>query len=662
MGVSGPTRAGMISLLYVDDEESFLQLTKRYIERGGTITVDTAESAEIALQKLKSNNYDAVVSDYQMPVMNGIEFLTVFRKEYPTLPFIIFTGKGREEIAIEAFEKGADSYIQKGGEPKSQFAELVHKVQAAVDQRKADAQVTVLNRLYTVLSATTKAVANIHDKKALLNEICRIVIEIGGLKLAWAGLVNPEKHSIEPTAAYDYSKGYLDTIAISTLDIPRGRGPTGTAFREGKFTICNDIEHDPMMVPWRDGALERGYRSVAAFPFALDTKNAGVITFYASEPGFFNEPIIRLLDEQSKEVSSALLALDREEQRIDDENELKKSELRYRRLFETAQDAILILDGDTGKIIDANKFILDMLGFPLEYLKGKQLWEVGFIKDQSIAQKAFTELKTNGYIRYEDLPLETKDGRSMDVEFISNVYLVDNKKIIQCNIRDITERKRAEVAVQQANKKLNLLSGITRHDILNGITILKGYLDLAGDEVQSPEMQKYIDYMVEAVKKIQHQIEFTRQYQEIGVHAATWQDVRDMVQNVSSVFKMENVTLTIACKNLEIFADPLLEKVFYNLFENAFRYAPPFTTITVACNETGEGLSVVFADDGVGIPAEDKTKLFTKGFGKHTGLGLFLSREILAITGITITENGEAGKGARFEIGVPKGMYRISET
>src|SRR5208282_4486118 len=122
---------------------------------------------------------------------------------------------------------------------------------------------------------------------------------------------------------------------------------------------------------------------------------------------------------------------------------LNESELKYRRLFETAQDAILILDGDTGEILDANKFIIDMLGYPLDYFIGRHLWELGFIKDKSLAQDAFLKLKSEGYIRYEDLPLETKDGQRMNVEFVSNVYLVGNKKIIQCNIRDITERKHA---------------------------------------------------------------------------------------------------------------------------------------------------------------------------------------------------------------------------
>ncbi|MFA4876990.1 MAG: PAS domain S-box protein [Methanoregula sp.] len=446
----------MISVLCVDDEPVALELCKRYLEKTDEFSVTTAPSASVAFDILKTNGIQAIVSDYRMPEMNGIEFLKHVRATHKHLPFIIFTGKGWDTIAIQAFENGADFYLQKESEksPKATYANLMHKIRAAVEHRKADAEVITVNQLYSVLSATNKAIVHIHDKKRLLNEICRIVVDTGGFSMAWAGIANTKTHRIDPVGSSGPTEGFLDTIAISTDDIPKGRGPTGTAFRTGKFKVCNDIEHDPKMAPWRNEALERGYHSLASFPFAHDTKNAGVLTVYAPEPGFFTDRIVRLLDEQSGDISFALQALDHEEKRIAVEGDLKKSELQYRRLFETAQDAILILDGDCGEIIDANRFILDMLGYPLDYFTGKHLWELGFIADKSIAQNAFIELNKNGYVRYEDLPLERKDGQRMDVEFISNAYFVGNKKIIQCNIRDITERKQAEVEKERTSREI----------------------------------------------------------------------------------------------------------------------------------------------------------------------------------------------------------------
>jgi two-component system, cell cycle sensor histidine kinase and response regulator CckA len=128
---------------------------------------------------------------------------------------------------------------------------------------------------------------------------------------------------------------------------------------------------------------------------------------------------------------------------------LEASESRYRRLFEAAQDAILILDAEErpGTILDANPFVIDLLGYSLEELVGRELWEIGLFVDKLQSQAAMEQLQKEGYIRYEDIPLETKQGKRVDVEFVSNAYLVDGLKVIQCNIRDITERALAAQAL-----------------------------------------------------------------------------------------------------------------------------------------------------------------------------------------------------------------------
>ena len=162
----------------------------------------------------------------------------------------------------------------------------------------------------------------------------------------------------------------------------------------------------------------------------------------------------RRIYREGKGTDRILLAFEDITDQKKTEEALKSSENRYRRLFETAQDGILILDAETGQISDVNPFLVEMLGYSHEEFLGKKLWEIGPFKDIEASKAAFLELQGKGYVRYNDLPLETKDGRFMAVEFVSNVYLVNHHKVIQCNIRNITERKLIAEALQEAHNEL----------------------------------------------------------------------------------------------------------------------------------------------------------------------------------------------------------------
>lgn len=226
---------------------------------------------------------------------------------------------------------------------------------------------------------------------------------------------------------------------------------------------------------------------------------------------------------------------------------------------------------------------------------------------------------------------------------------------------EITERRRAEMALQNVNKKLHLLTGITRHDILNQLTALRNYLELSHGFVKDPAVVVFLKKEEQIAETIERQITFTGDYQELGAMAPAWQNVNTAVQDAVMRLPVRSVRVEVTHPDLEIFADPLLEKVFYNLIDNALRYGgEKMTMIRISSQESGQGLVIAVEDDGAGIAPEDKGRLFERGFGHHTGLGLFLSREIVGITGLTITETGEAGNGARFEITVPKGAWRFT--
>ena len=225
-------------------------------------------------------------------------------------------------------------------------------------------------------------------------------------------------------------------------------------------------------------------------------------------------------------------------------------------------------------------------------------------------------------------------------------------------LRDVTDRKYAEDAIELANKKLNLMNDVTRHDILNTITGVYGCIDMANATASAEERADLLREVKNQVAIIQGHINFTKQYQEVGIHVPQWQRVADVIDHVIPNFTNSGIVFKTDPDGIEVYADPLLEKVFYNLIDNAVRYGEKITTISVHREITPDGMVIIFEDDGVGVPAGEKERIFERGIGKNTGLGLFMTREILSITGISISENGEPGKGARFVMAVPPGTFR----
>jgi PAS domain S-box-containing protein len=1390
----------MISILYVDDETTLLEITKIYMERTGEFTVDTSPSAKDAIEKLSEHPYDAVVADYQMPEMDGIEFLKYLRPRYGTLPFILFTGRGREEVAIEALNSGADFYLQKGGEPRSQFAELQNKIQQAVKRRraeqalqaseehyrgifdnapigifhstpegklidvnrvfaqqfgydtpadmieavnrtgmaeehyarpelreeivrkvmesgeahsfdnqfrkrdgtlfqslvsfrpytdpstgkqdlegfvvditgirKAEARITAVERryhnifnaagdamlvldfdtgaildanpaavrmygytreelknlhhndlsaeparpgapgscavpgqpviyyrrkdgtvfpaetatsnypqktrticivsirditerkkaeervlaaqrLYAVLSQINQSIVRVKDLETLLSDICRISVEYGKFRMVWVGLLDHETQTIRPVAHAGFEDGYLSVIAISAGDEDAGAGPTGLAIREGKPDICNDIGTDPRMKPWRNEALRRGYRSSAAFPVRLHGAVVGALTIYSGETAFFNDAEVQLLDEISMDVSFALDMLDEQARRTRAEKALAGSEERAKFLAEVLETSsqpfgVAYPDGRFGIV---NPAFCDLIGYaeselpaltwtsitapeyhepesaalselsqtgiPLRYEKeyirkdgtrvpvevfvhrvidngGNLRYFYGFISDITERRQAEKILKSErdlaqryldvagvmlavmdregivtlinrkgceilGYAEeevlgrnwfdtfvpedarsevklvfgqimngdlvsaeYHENPLLTKSGekrflafhntilggadgitgilfsgeditaqkkmedalrvseerfrnlilnasdmiRIIDksghiaysspstlritgydpsevtgrdpLDFIhpddrehvkaaladvvrrtnpgsptefrirradgSDVYvesiatnlldvpgidgivtmtrpiterkeaeqalreseeryrtvfetstdaiLLMSDGFVDCNpgtekmfglrreeilghrpedlsppsqpdgrdsgdalserirsaldgtpqffswafrradgslleaevalqavifaedrrliivIRDITGLNRAalqirrlasfpalnpdpviefspekecmyanpatwtalerlgmpanpaaflpkdadeivaslrartpvnlyrEVAVgdnlygetiafaldfgairiyahditnrvritsalEQANRKLNLLSSITRHDIKNKLTGVLGYLELSLGSTQDPALLEYLKRAETSANAIRQQIEFTKEYENLGIKSPAWQKIGTVIEEVRTQLDLGDIVVADETDGLEIYADPMLTKVIYNLMDNSVQHGEHAGRIRFTAQAGPEHCTLVYEDDGIGVPAGEKEKIFSRAARTNAGIGLFLVREILSITGITITENGAPGSGVRFEISIPRGKFHM---
>lgn len=254
-----------------------------------------------------------------------------------------------------------------------------------------------------------------------------------------------------------------------------------------------------------------------------------------------------------------------------------------------------------------------------------------------------------------------RDRNGKDKTLHAVVTLITGTKKSIASYVDISEQTKSEEALMKANRKLNLLSSVTRHDIRNQMSILMGYLGVLENSISEPALNAYCQKIAHAAQRISAMIQFTKEYENIGIKVPTWQDCRKLVDKATKQVPLQQVIV----KNdlpagAEIFADPLILKVFINLIDNAVRHGGNITTIHYVLETSDDHWIIICEDDGIGVADNEKERIFERGFGKNSGLGLTISQEILSITGITISETGELGKGARFEMKIPKGAFRFT--
>ena len=230
--------------------------------------------------------------------------------------------------------------------------------------------------------------------------------------------------------------------------------------------------------------------------------------------------------------------------------------------------------------------------------------------------------------------------------------------VLRLLVEKILAIRRIQDTAEILRKKLNLVGSVTRHDVLNQLTAVSGYTELLEMVVTDPQMKSYIEKERFALDKIRRQFQFAKDYQNLGTEPPVWQSLSSVIRRARDIVPVKEVTVTDACGTSAVLADPMVEKTLAQLLDNAVRHGGRVTEIRISAMDEGEGGLWVVEDNGNGIPAPDKGKVFDRGFGKYTGWGLFLVKEMLALTGMTIAETGVPGKGARFEIHIPRESYR----
>jgi PAS domain S-box-containing protein len=880
----------MFSVLYVDDELNLLELTKLFLEFKGEFSVDTKTSAQDGLDLLKNRAYDAVISDFQMPGMDGIEFLKIVRSTFDDLPFILFTGKGREEVVIEAIDNGVDFYIQKGEDARSQFARLENKIKLAVQRKcRRDTHIHSDHQIYDFINFLPDAIFAI-DKQGAVIAWNKAIEEMTGV--AAVEMLGKNHHEYARVIYGENCPALIDlvfnsdaTIEQSYPDLVRMAGDVIIAETQGALPQGLSRTLSRTAIPLRDnkrnivGALEsiRDITLQKNAEIALleheTRKHAGVNSrapeeqrdygqkieeITASLPGVVFQYYIRPNNEKgvcfvNEQVSETIFGFDHSDKNffrwftgqvhpddrdmfigsVDDsqkkaeswnvegrfikpsgetiwfcgmgspvvhgdelvysgillditekktaEEKLRESEEKFRSLVEHSPESILIVDSQ-GTILFANnavvrtieardctsligRNVIDFIApesredMAREFMQisrgsGSCLAHYSFLSAQGkkirveslgtmivyegkiaafLSIRDITESKRvednlknseeqlhllfnkidDGMALCEIIPDEEKkasDYRILEIndsferqlgisrtsvigktsreayniteppylDIFARVadsgkpetfetYFSPLRKYFRISVYsprknqfatvfyDITERKQTVAALLQANRQLNLMTSLTRHDILNNVSAILGYLSILRMKFSNPALTGYFSKLEDLTTATQRLILDTQTYQNLGISEPKWQDMDKLVRHLQIP---DDIALIVDLQGVEIYSDPMLEKVFLNLLDNSIRHGERVTEIRVSSHQSDEEITVVWEDNGIGIPNEEKEKIFEKGYGKNTGLGLFLCREILSITGMTIQETGEPGKGARFEIMVPAGVYR----
>jgi PAS domain S-box-containing protein len=422
-----------VRILHVDDEPDLAELTAEILERHDErLSVETATDAREGLDHLSGETFDCIVSDYDMPEMDGLEFLETVRKEYDDLPFILYTGKGSEEVASEAIARGVTDYLQK--KPGSeQYELLANRILNAVQQQQATRHATNLERIRNVLRDVNQALVRAESRDEMESRVCEVISEADPYRFVWIGAHDPGTQTVTPQVAAGIEEGYLDEIKITTDEGTTGQGPTGKAVRTRELAVMQNIPENDVYEPWREDALERGYHSSAAVPLVYDDTLYGVLNVYADRTYAFDKEERELLAELAGDVAHAI-----------SHAEVRARQRRYERVLDNLPVGVYrATPGSTGQVIEANPALAEV--FEAESLDEVIGCEVrDFYKDPEERTELSHQLQEKGIVRNKELRQETLSGDEIWVAVTAMRTEEDGEVYFDGIIRETTERKKRE--------------------------------------------------------------------------------------------------------------------------------------------------------------------------------------------------------------------------
>lgn len=324
------------------------------------------------------------------------------------------------------------------------------------------------------------------------------------------------------------------------------------------------------------------------------------------------------------------------------------------KIMEEAPFAITITDPETGWPLFINSRTEDLLKVRVD--QKDQHRSTSFYVNQSDRTRIIQTIREKGEAKDFETYLQDSQGKRFWAYMNGSLINIDGKEWLFVSIHDISELKLVD-ELRKTNRKLNLLSSITRHDLWNKYMAMTGYLELLREMTWNEDAKAMINKLNASALEAQRLINFTSYYDKLGGNPPSWYAIGDIVRKAESQLDLDGVVVHVENGGVQIYADPMVERAIYNLMDDSVRHGKTVKNIWIRPRKEGDELLVVYEDDGQGIDKDIRPYLFQRGRGKNTGLGLFLAREILDITGIQISEQGEPDKGARFILKVPPGRF-----
>lgn len=588
--VSVDSSPDTIRVLHLDDDPEITDLTKSFLEdESDRIEVITENGPNDALERIKQVDVDCIVCDYDMPKLNGLEFLEAVREDFEDLPFILFTGKGNEEIASDAISRGVTDYLQKGT-GSDHYTVLANRVQNAVEKYRAVREVEERSEWYS------RILAHLSDYVLIVNEMGKI------------RYVSP---AIERVMGYTQE----EIIGQDALN----------------YVYPPDLEHASKALSKTIGDPSRE----VAVEFRSEASDGSIRWLEVRGSNFLEDPLIEGVMVNVRDVT----------ERKEREQELK----RHKAFLEQSMDLIVVLERD-GTVDYVSSPVEDVLGYDKDDLTGKQWFDMVHEADQAEAEAVFDALTAApDSQRRVEFRFHTADDRSRWLEVHGTNQL--ETPIIEgvvLHARDITQRKERERELSRQIDRLDEFADVVSHELRNPLNVARGRLDLLAEECDSehlPAIRSATDRMDELINDL---LTFSRSGAQ--VHDPEPVDLESLAESCWLNVKTFDATLGVRIDRTIRADESRLRQLLENVFSNAVEHGKPDGKVVIGTLEDNEGFYV--EDDGPGIPTEDEEQVFKSGYSTSedgTGFGLSIVKEVADAHGWTISVRSGTAGGARLE-------------